>query len=263
MLDAIQRWLKSWHGNAQDTNDRRVQLKEPTWPSVVYAVGDVHGCLAELRALESRIVADAEAFQGEKWLVFLGDYIDRGPDSAGVLDQLLSPPPAGFRRICLAGNHEAMALEFFRAPRPDAEWLKFGGLETLQSYGIAPLAMRSASASFLRAVIDSHIPAEHLVFLKQLPLTLQLPGTVFVHAGIRVGIPMDRQREMDLLWIREDFFSAPPDPDLLVVHGHTPSQEPVVTPNRICVDTGAFATGILTAVRLSENGDIRLLNTAR
>ncbi|MBJ3783120.1 metallophosphoesterase family protein [Devosia sediminis] len=221
-----------------------------SWPAAIYAIGDVHGCLAQVRELERLIAEDAKSIPGEKWMVYLGDYIDRGPDSAGVLDKLLSTPPAGFRRICLVGNHEVMALAFLRNPQADADWLKFGGLEFLHSYQLSTAALVGGSARSRLAVIESHIPSEHISFLKSLPLSLTVPGYTFVHAGLRSGISLEQQRESDLLWIRDEFFEAAPQPGLTVVHGHTPAPEPVVAAGRICIDTGAFATGILTALRL-------------
>jgi len=232
----------------------RPHLLAQTWPAVVYAVGDVHGCLAHLRALEALIVADAAEVAGEKWIVMLGDYVDRGPRSAEVLDHLMARPPAGFQRFCLAGNHEAMMLDFLAAPSAGSPWLTFGGVETLASYGIDAGAVNWNDTNRARAIIDSHIPVEHLDFLRKCPLYLALPGTLMVHAGIRPGIALERQQEADLLWIRQPFLGAELPDGERVVHGHTPAQEPVVTKSRLGIDTGAFATGVLTAARLSPHG---------
>lgn len=240
----------------------RAHLKAPEWPAVIYAVGDVHGCLAQLSLLQQRIIADGTAVAGEKWIVFLGDYVDRGPNSAGVLDALLAPLPASFRRIALAGNHETMMLDFLDAPSRNSPWLEFGGDSTLQSYGLNAREMMAGSERERNARLRSHIPDEHIELLRDLPLTLSVPGAVFVHAGLRPGIQVDQQSEGDLLWIREDFFAAAQEPDRLVVHGHTPAPEPVVAPGRICVDTGAFATGVLTAVRLEQNLTSRFMTSA-
>lgn len=240
---------------------QRQRLVAQEWPAAIYAVGDVHGCLAEMRALEGQIVEDGSAIDGEKWIVYLGDYIDRGPASAGVLDHLTARAPAGFRRICLVGNHEVMALEFFRNPRPRADWLAFGGQETLASYGLS-LSALSTSLRANQALLQSHIPSEHIAFLEDLPLSLSVPGYAFVHAGIRPGVPLESQQEDDLLWIREVFHEAPALPGLRIVHGHTPAAAPVLADARICLDTGAFATGILTAARLTPDGAIRIFNTA-
>ncbi len=227
-------------------------LVAKTWPAAVYAIGDVHGCLAHLQALEALIVADAANIEGEKWIVMLGDYVDRGPNSAGVLDHLLAPPPPGFERFCLAGNHEAMMLDFLSAPAADNTWLSFGGIQTLTSYGIAS-SVNWSDTRRSRAIIESHVPAEHIDFLKKLALYLSLPGTVLVHAGIRPGVELERQLEADLLWIRQPFLDAQLPDGQRVVHGHTPSAQPVVTLSRLGIDTGAAATGVLTAVRLSPH----------
>lgn len=243
-------WASNLFGSKPVATPSRRHLAFDDWPAAVYAIGDIHGCLVELRQLEAAIARDAAAIDGEKWIVGLGDYIDRGPNSAGVLDQLLMKPPKDFKRISIAGNHEIMMLEFLHTPTPRSDWLTFGGLETLFSYGIAQSAITSGSAKDRHNLLQSHIPNEHRELLSSLPLSLSLPGVAFVHAGIRRGIPLSEQSEADLLWIRKEFFDAPIDDGLVVVHGHTPGAEAVFAPGRICVDTGAFATGRLTAVRL-------------
>jgi serine/threonine protein phosphatase 1 len=230
----------------------RDRLRADSWPGVIYAVGDVHGCAAELDMLETAIVADSDGIAGDKWIVMLGDYVDRGPRSADVLDRLCRRPPPGFQRFALAGNHEVMMLEFLRDPEPQSSWLKFGGLETLASYGIDPTAFVRQGTKARRAILDSHIPAEHLELLQSLPITLALPGVTFVHAGMRPGIAPDAQSDDDLLWMREPFLSSDTAEFGLVVHGHTPGATPDIRPHRISIDTGAFATGILTAIRLCE-----------
>ncbi|WP_224702743.1 metallophosphoesterase family protein [Devosia aquimaris] len=232
------------------------------WPAAVYAIGDIHGCLHELRQLEEMIVRDAAGIAGEKWILWLGDMVDRGPSSSAVLDRAMANPPAGFTRHCLMGNHESMMLQFMQAPNPRSDWLSFGGMETLYSYGMSGSVFEKSGQRQLQAIIDSHVPADHLAFIESLPLWIALPGVVFVHAGIRRGLPMAEQDERDLLWIRDEFFDAPDIDGLIVVHGHTPAAEPVVLPNRLCLDTGAFATGALTAARLQPGQPPHLLSTA-
>ena len=224
------------------------QLSFAQWPAAVYAIGDVHGCYEQLLALEREIVIDAAGFDGEKWIVMLGDYVDRGPDSALVLAHLLSSQPAGLRRFCLMGNHEAVLLNYLASPWQHREWLAFGGEATLASYGQQDSSERPA------------LPLAHVDFLRSLPYTLSLPGVVFVHAGLRPGVPLSEQSPEDLLWIREPFLSTP-DPLPRVVHGHTPGTEPVVTSSRICVDTAAFSSGVLTAVRVRDSDKIRILDS--
>lgn len=240
----------------------RTHMVASAQPAVIYAIGDIHGCLSQLRAMEAAIVADAAAFEGTKWIVTLGDYVDRGPNSAGVIDHLLMPAPAGFTRICLAGNHEVLMLDYLDNPSDTHDWLRFGGHETLMSYGIDPFELhdRKMSASRRRAMLDSHIPPEHLDFLGALPISCSVDNIVLVHAGMRSGMPVGEQVEDDLLWMR--YKPADPGPQgLLVVHGHTPQETPLVLPNRICVDTGVFTSGILSAVRLTPSGPPRLLQT--
>ena len=247
-------------GSRPNVRHQWTHISAQQWPAAVYAIGDIHGCLAELKALEGSITEDAARYEGEKWLIYLGDYVDRGPNSAGVIDHLMAKQSAGLRRICLAGNHEAMALAYLRSPTRSSDWLNFGGTETLQSYGINPADLHTLSPRALPGLIQSHVPEEHLQFLEQLHLSFSLPRHTFVHAGLRPGIALELQVEEDLLWIREDFFRAPPA-DNRVIHGHTPGAEVFVSPERICVDTGAFATGVLSAVRLDASGDMAIFTT--
>lgn len=226
----------------------RLRLCMSEWPAAIYAIGDVHGCVAQIRLLHQRIFADAATFPGEKLIVGLGDYVDRGVNSAGVIDFLSSPLPAGFRRICLAGNHEVMMLEHIAYPRTDDPWLKSGGVETLISYGINPSRYVAASIGERTSLLQRHIPRQHLDFLQSLPVVLALPGAVLVHAGIRQGVDLADQSESDLLWMRDLVDAGPGAP--LVIHGHTPAPQPLINGRNIGIDTGAFATGILTAVRL-------------
>ena len=244
-------------GDAPDVASRHLNLE--FLPSAIYAIGDVHGCLKELRALERKIIDDAASVEGRKLLVMLGDDVDRGPESAGVLDHLLAPPPADFDRLCLMGNHEIMAANFLDNPNPRSDWLQFGGSETLQSYGLPLDIFGSRKQANIRQVIDACIPQDHIEFLRDRPWTLSAPGWLFVHAGLRPGVPLHRQSPNDLFWIRDEFFAAPALDGSCIVHGHTPGPEPVVTPARICVDTGAFATGRLTALKITPDAAPALL----
>ncbi|ODT72438.1 MAG: hypothetical protein ABS75_04700 [Pelagibacterium sp. SCN 63-23] len=225
-------------------------------------MGDIHGCLHELKALERLIVADAQDIAGEKWIVTLGDYVDRGPDSAGVIDHLLKTPPEGFSRFCLAGNHETMMFEFFRSPADSLSWLDLGGRETLASYGIDAAGTDWTNLSAARSLLDVVIPYEHIDFISSAALYLEIPGLICVHAGIRAGIPMEEQEESDLLWMRREFHDTHSPDAPLVVHGHTPAVKVVVQANRICVDTAAYATGRLTSVRLKPQPRTFLVGTA-
>ena len=226
-----------------------------TWPAAIYAIGDVHGCLSQLRALEAAIASDAAGIAGAKWMVTLGDLVDRGPDSAGVIAHVLAPAPPGFTRICLRGNHEQMLLDFLADPDANGLWLAQGGEETLKSYGVRR-ALRSSSRA---AALAKKMPVAHREFLETLPVLLTAPGWAFVHAGLRPGVALDRQDDKDLIWIRGPFLDGPPIPGLRVVHGHTLVDEPEVLLARINIDTGCFASGRLTAVRITPDGATRLL----
>jgi serine/threonine protein phosphatase 1 len=221
-------------------------------PGTIYAIGDIHGCLDLLRRLEDQLFEDASRRPGGKWLVMLGDYVDRGPHSAGVLDHLLAPMPEGFERISIAGNHEVAMLKFLEQPSRNSSWLGFGGIETLQSYGISESSVAGASRSTLRDLIHSHIPPEHSDFLRRLPLLFATPNYLFVHAGLRSGTPLEQQHPDDLLWIRNEPAMGYAEFHKLVLHGHTPTPDVVFGDHRISVDTGAYLTGRLSAVRLSR-----------
>jgi serine/threonine protein phosphatase 1 len=232
----------------------------------VYAVGDIHGCVDLLTALLARIESDAARLQPRKSpaLVFLGDYVDRGPDSRGVIDVVLSAQAEGrFEVRALKGNHEEALLGFLADADFGPVWADFGGQQTLQSYGVPPPSLRSDIAAWERAreALGQALPPEHLTFLSGLELTCVYGDYVFVHAGVRPGVRLADQAERDLLWIRDEFLYARGPFEGVVVHGHTPEAEPFVGDNRIGIDTGAYATGVLTAIRLL--GAERVLLQAR
>lgn len=232
----------------------RRRLAFDAWPAAVYAVGDVHGCLDQLLALERQILADGDRTAGEKWMVMLGDYIDRGPNPAGVIAHLLEPLPEGWQRICLLGNHERMMLDFLEDADAHAYWLEEGGLATLESYA-SGTANDDGGAEIA-------VPAAHLRFLAELPISLLLPGWLFVHAGIRPGVPLAVQTDEDLILIRRPFIDAADLDGLRVVHGHTPGRQPVVTAARIGIDTHCFHSGRLTSVRVLPDGSTRFLTAS-
>ena len=232
----------------------RLRLSSATWPNAIYAIGDVHGCLDLLRQLEKTIAADAKKLGGEAWIVCLGDYVDRGPKSASVLDYLLAPQPDGLKRICLAGNHETLMLDHLRDASMSGGWLDLGAAETLASYGIDVQSYVGLSRTARKQILASHIPSEHQDFLAELPIVLSLPGATFVHAGLRPGVPLEEQSDDDMLWIRREFLDHPHADGPWIVHGHTPVRQLEIDGKRIAVDTGAFATGRLSAVRLRAKG---------
>jgi serine/threonine protein phosphatase 1 len=228
----------------------------------VYAVGDIHG-RADLLVQMQRLIEQDAASAGDLdlVLVYLGDYVDRGPMSNRVLDRLIDSPLHGLRTIHLQGNHEAMMLDFV-AGSPSTAWLMNGGVETLASYGVELEDGWPAGTVLvqLRTRLRRALPASHLRFLTGLSLVHIEGDYVFVHAGIRPGRPLELQDAYDLLWIREPFLGKARDDDLCIVHGHTIAGRPEVLAHRIGIDTGAFFTGRLTCIVLEGTG-IRFLQT--
>lgn len=216
----------------------------------LYVIGDIHGRLDLLDRMIDEIRRDTEQSEPECLTVTLGDYIDRGPDSRGVLDRLARNPfPA--RYIALRGNHELLFENFLSDPAVGEHWRRLGGLETLHSYGV-PVASLMIGKDYDQAAeqLRNAVPPEHFQFLASLRTSLDCGRYFLCHAGIRPGIPFGRQSEEDLLWIRDEFLNSRMDFGKIVIHGHTPTEEPEVLPNRINIDTGAFATGRLTCVVL-------------
>jgi diadenosine tetraphosphatase ApaH/serine/threonine PP2A family protein phosphatase len=221
----------------------------------VYAVGDIHGRADLLEVLLERIDADLAKNPVPRSIqIFLGDYIDRGPASRQVLDKLVARKLA-HQTVFLRGNHEALLTDFIHDPTILKDWQRLGGLETMMSYGIVPLLSPSAAGQVeLAAALDQALTDSHHQFLSELKLSFTFGDYFFVHAGVRPGIPLAKQREEDLLWIRQDFLHCEDDFSKIIIHGHTPVPQPEIRPNRINIDTGAYATGQLTCLVLE--GDI-------
>lgn len=217
----------------------------------VYAIGDVHGRADLLQSMLTVIDADLARSPVERAIqVFLGDYVDRGPDSRAVLD-LLIDRSRSHEIVCLKGNHEVFLLEVLKDPGRLQEWRHFGGLLTLVSYGINPTMNPTAEEQIeLIEGLTRALPPEHLQFLQQLPSSFVCGDFFFVHAGVRPRIPLARQQDQDLLWIREEFLNFEERFEKYIVHGHTPVRTPDIRPNRINIDTGAYATGNLTLLTI-------------
>lgn len=219
----------------------------------IYAIGDIHGCVAAMDAMTESIVADLAARPVARATVLhIGDLIDRGPDSAGVVARAMAPfPVPGVRLVVLAGNHEAMMERVLSGEkRAAARWLAFGGWDTLASWGAKPGASRREWHAL--------IPTAPRAFLASRPLLHHAGSYLFVHAGIRPGVPLVQQTRQDLITIREPFLSAEAGlpgsgRPWVVVHGHTPEASPGVTQRRIGIDTGAVLGGMLTCVVLEED----------
>lgn len=226
----------------------------------LYAVGDIHGCDALLETLLGQIAADSEGRDAR--LVFLGDYVDRGPDSKAVIDRLIATRAAKPDSIFLKGNHEQAMLDFLARPDLNEEWLHWGGDKTLESYGLTDI-WRQSPDEMARA-LHKNLPAGHLDFLQSLSLWAIEGDYAFVHAGFKPGVAIEAQTEQDCLWIRSEFHNADVDerPDKIVVHGHHPVKRPLDAVWRIDVDTGAVWSGALTAVVL-EGTTRRYLSTGK
>jgi len=230
-------------------------MNAPSLPAGLrlYAVGDVHGRLDLLRQLHELIAADAAGSNASvKRIVYLGDYVDRGPDSKGVIELLLEAPLKGFERVLLKGNHEDVMETFLVDASVAPHWFAYGGIETLESYGVTAPA-HAGEIARAQAEFGARLPATHRKFLASLPLTHRAGDYFFAHAGVKPGVALGDQGEEDLLWIRDEFLESNADFGALVVHGHTITASPVVRANRIGIDTGAFASGKLTALALEDS----------
>ena len=228
-----------------------------------YVVGDIHGRLDLLDQLLERIHREiGPEPDGEVLLVFLGDLIDRGPNSAGVVERLRTYRHPGVRPVFILGNHEEVLLRILAGQTElITSWLRFGGAQCLTSYGADPEPISVMDYESALAAIKQAIPEEHVAFLKTFVDTCRFGDYLFVHAGIRPGIELAQQRQTDLRWIREPFLRDLTDHGFVVVHGHTISRGIDEQPNRIGIDTGAYHSGILTALVI-EGSERRYLDTS-
>lgn len=220
-----------------------------------YAVGDIHGRLDLLNEILGRIEADIESRpRAKNFIVFLGDLVDRGPDSAGVVERLRTYRHSDARLIFLSGNHEEVLLRLLQGEGGIlASWLKFGGAECAQSYGISPETLKELDERSALKLIREKVPRAHREFIDQMGDTFRFGDYLFVHAGIRPGVPLEEQDQSDLRWIRDPFLSDAKEHGYVVVHGHTIVPEVEERPNRIGIDTGAYRSDILTAIVIEED----------
>jgi serine/threonine protein phosphatase 1 len=220
---------------------------------LTYAIGDIHGRDDLFAALIDRIKEDSAAMDEKPCLVLLGDYVDRGPSSKAVLERILNLQSAQWcDLVVLMGNHEEATLRFLSEPDYGQAWVEYGGATTLASYGVAAPRLRQDSEGWVQAR-DAFIKAlgpNHLKLLMDMQISYWDEDYLFVHAGVKPGRPLEEQGAEVFLWIRGEFLAVDRACDYVVVHGHTPRNEPENLRWRIGVDTGAYATGRLTAVKL-------------
>jgi serine/threonine protein phosphatase 1 len=205
----------------------------------IFAIGDIHGYILKLDRLMAKLNVDAE----KDTLVFIGDYIDRGPDSRGVIDKILDIRNRIKNVVCLLGNHEQMFLNYYLEQRDEELFMHNGGISTLISYGFTREGRK-----------DLNVPDKHMEFFTTLRPYYETDDYIFVHAGLKPGIPIDRQNIEDLIWIRYEFINSPYDFGKVVIFGHTPLSftEPLTDKNKIGLDTGAVYGGKLTCIELTE-----------
>ena len=224
--------------------------------TVVYAIGDIHGRLDLLDRIQRQIADDAMKREASRrQVVYLGDYVSRGPDSAGVVDRVREWLPEGFERITLKGNHEDLLLRFLDGEIDTGRhWLDYGGLEAMSAYGVGIAdrdARDDASVIALGEDLAARIPASHLEFFRALQTRHRNGDYFFVHGGVRPGVPLEEQKDRDCLWIRKTFLNSGADHGAMVVHGHSISDEPELRHNRIGIDTGAYRSNVLTCLVLA------------
>jgi serine/threonine protein phosphatase 1 len=227
----------------------------------IYAVGDIHGRIDLLNELLALIDADIALRPTERPLyVFLGDYIDRGSSSRETIDRLIEHRATN-ESVFLKGNHELIAIKCLSDRDLFGQWLRLGGMETLISYGVSPELLASGrQIAKLQAAFHDALPHSHFRFFRDLQSSFARGDFFFAHAGVRPNVELSRQQESDLLWIREEFLSSNEDFGKIIVHGHTPTHEVEIRPNRINIDTGAFATGRLTCLVI-EGGSLSVIDT--
>ena len=227
----------------------------------IYCIGDIHGRYDLLQQLHCRIILDANDYSYPISVIYIGDYIDRGHQSKQVIDYLLSDPLPNFNSIFLQGNHEQVLLEFLHDPNSAIAWFSFGGLSTLISYDVKITGIPSPQQlPGLQIELQDNIPDTHVQFFQQLLPYYEKDGYYFVHAGVRPGVQLKKQRLEDMLWIRDKFLDSQRFHGKVIVHGHSITDVPEIHANRIGIDTGAYDSNILTCLVL-ENDEKRFLST--
>ena len=242
----------------------RVRGRRPSLPAElrIYAIGDIHGCLDLLNELLARISSDIALRPTVRPLyVFLGDYIDRGSASCETIDRLIEHGKT-HESVFLKGNHELIAIKCLSDRGLFDQWLRLGGLETLVSYGVpAETLANGKQIAELQSAFHGALPQAHFRFFRDLKNSFECGDFFFAHAGVKPNVELSRQKENDLLWIRGEFLTSKDDFGKIIVHGHTPTREIEVGPNRINIDTGAFATGRLSCLVL-EGEELSVIDTS-
>jgi serine/threonine protein phosphatase 1 len=234
----------------------KVEGRRPSLPAGmrIYAVGDIHGRLDLLNELLTRIDDDISSRPAIRPVfIFLGDYIDRGPSSRETIDRLVEHAETR-ESVFLKGNHEQIAINCLRDRALFDHWMRLGGVETLLSYGVSTKGFSDEGQVVrLQAAFHDALPQTHFRFLRDLQNSFACGDFFFAHAGVKPKVELSHQKESDLLWIRQEFLSSKEDFGKIVVHGHTPTRGIEIGPNRINIDTGAFATGRLTSLVIDES----------
>ncbi len=228
----------------------------------IYIIGDVHGCIDLLKSMQEKIHSEIERDKVDDWrIVLVGDYCDRGPHVRATVEHLIDCCTGNRRYVALQGNHDQGFLDFLDRPNPRGLFSRYGGIETAASYGVELDLRTSGSTRICHEALVRAVPATHREFLSSLPLTAEFGDFFVCHAGIRPGLPLDRQDPDDLVWIRSDFLDYPGLHPKVIVHGHTPCAVAEVMPNRVNVDTGAVWSGKLSALVI-DGQDKRMIEVS-
>ena len=228
----------------------------------IYCIGDIHGRNDLLQKLLLMIQEDSLGFNGQIYMIYVGDYIDRGMQSQEVIETLLGSEQAGIHYVYLRGNHEQTLLDFLMNADVGRSWLSYGGQSTLASYkvNVNKIPTKREEFNSLREQLATNIPPSHYAFYQKTQSCFELGNYFFVHAGVHPKYPLSKQQAEDMLWIREEFINSHKNYEKIIVHGHTVTEQVEILPHRIGIDTGAYSSGILSCLVL-ESTQQRILQT--
>ncbi len=246
---------RSRNADKADAAENVAQVVRGSPGKRLYAIGDVHGRLDLLDELFVKILKDARGRPSKPtFLVMLGDLIDRGPDSRGVIERIMSAHRGFDRVVNLTGNHEEMMRRGLSGePHLLKGWLDHGGYQCAQSYGVSMSELLGQEVAVIEDILQSCVPREHLEFLAGFSDSARFGDYLLVHAGIRPGVSIDQQSARDMRWIRGEFLESAANHGVVVIHGHTVTEGVTMLPNRIGIDTGAYKSGLLTAIRIEDD----------